>query len=104
MWIKFIVICVVLFIVKYHWSRRKFYALAWKVHGPIAFPFIGNGNLFLNDLGLYFELNIFNKMKSFIESNYFNIFKTIILKKKLSFFIFSNYMYTRRQRQDQKNC
>lgn len=51
MLVNFIVICVVLFIVKYHWSRRKLYALSWKVHGPIAFPIIGNGHLFLNDLG-----------------------------------------------------
>ncbi|KAJ3664760.1 hypothetical protein Zmor_000304 [Zophobas morio] len=37
----------VIFVGRYHWSRRKLYLFAGKVSGPLAFPFVGNGLKFL---------------------------------------------------------
>lgn len=54
MWIKFGLAVIVIIFFKYHWSRRKIYYLSWSIHGPTAIPIIGNGLLFLNDIGEYF--------------------------------------------------
>lgn len=33
---------------KYIWDRRRYYRISWQMNGPIGFPLIGSGLLFLN--------------------------------------------------------
>lgn len=35
-----------LFLLKYHWDRRRLYYFAWKVHGPIGWPIVGSALYF----------------------------------------------------------
>lgn len=47
-WILNLLICVfIIAIIRYYWSRKHLYYLSWKLHGPLAFPFIGNAYKFI---------------------------------------------------------
>lgn len=44
MYLIIVLLCVVLF--KYLWDRRRLYALAWRMPGPIGLPLVGSALLF----------------------------------------------------------
>lgn len=60
MWFNlFLLICVVAFIIMYHWDRRKLYYLSWKMPGPPALPIIGNALYFINSSGVCLLCNVY---------------------------------------------